>query len=338
MGVLAVHSRPSGPGVYSSSGLAVAVVITDSQQMEWPGQKEGKIVAKGQVETKHPIKSEYVPKSIGDSSRLHAYFSVHFIETSSPPVDELAPLTCLCPCKDGPVSDFNPRPPSDPWRKHATYGQLIIFLASLLAFQQCTGFDSSTSGQKRQYSGADNNGPSKRFRLDNNTDPDNDGASGGENNNNANGGGGSNGNESACNPDGKDSNAKRFACLFYKVDPERYQRCESLKLESWDRVLQHIKRRHVLGPVHCPTCRIHLPGEEEHADQLRNEHIRAGGCEPTSIENSGYLLAGEYDKLKNLGTSGRHDLKWLEAWKRLFPLLPAPLSPFFESQVDMMKG
>lgn len=123
---------------------------------------------------------------------------------------------------------------------------------------------------------------------------------------------------------------KKLACLFYKLDPRKYQCCAGYKITEWDRLLQHLKRQHLIEADHCPNCRKEF-GRNSEAE--KNEHIRQDTCvEKTALE-TGLLLEEEYEDLN--GLHGTHEEKWYEAWEKLFGEQTAPYSPFFET-VDCM--
>ncbi|KAF5589018.1 uncharacterized protein FSUBG_11269 [Fusarium subglutinans] len=124
---------------------------------------------------------------------------------------------------------------------------------------------------------------------------------------------------------------KKLACLFFKLDPRKYQCCAGYKITEWDRLLQHLKRQHLIEGEHCPKCRDEFYGED--AETEKNEHIRQDTCvEETALE-TGLLLESEYEALN--GLHGTHEEKWYKAWKKLFGEQAAPHSPFFET-VDCM--
>ncbi|KAJ3549270.1 hypothetical protein NM208_g581 [Fusarium decemcellulare] len=118
-----------------------------------------------------------------------------------------------------------------------------------------------------------------------------------------------------------------YACLLYRLDPEKYKHCENCTLPSWPRALQHLKRAHVAGQHHCPTCRLSFSSEE-----LKNKHIRQGKCRSTNLSQCRVLLEEDYISLKYLREDSDEE-KWKAAWNKLFPRLQTP-SPFSESQIE----
>ncbi|KAF5671977.1 hypothetical protein FCIRC_8550 [Fusarium circinatum] len=124
---------------------------------------------------------------------------------------------------------------------------------------------------------------------------------------------------------------KKLACLFFKLDPRKYQCCAGYKITEWDRLLQHLKRQHLLEGDYCPKCREEFDGEFSAAG--KNEHIRQDTCVGKTALETGLLLEEEYEDLN--GLPGTHEEKWFKAWEKLFGEHPAPHSPFFET-VDCM--
>lgn len=120
---------------------------------------------------------------------------------------------------------------------------------------------------------------------------------------------------------------KKLACLFFKLDPRKYQCCAGYDLTKWDHVLQHLKRMHIIRRDHCPKCRKEFGGEFAEAE--KNEHIRQDSCAENTALGTGLLLQDEYDDLA--GLHGTHEEKWFKAWKKLFGEHPVPHSAFFET-------
>ncbi|RBA18521.1 hypothetical protein FPRO05_10814 [Fusarium proliferatum] len=126
---------------------------------------------------------------------------------------------------------------------------------------------------------------------------------------------------------------KKLCCLFFKLDPRKYQCCAGYDLTNWDRVLQHLKRMHIIRRDHCPKCRKEFGGEFAEAE--KNEHVRQDICAEKTALGTGLLLQDEYDDLN--GLPGTHEEKWFKAWEKLFGEHPVPHSPFFET-VDCILG
>ncbi|KAF5622319.1 hypothetical protein F52700_10582 [Fusarium sp. NRRL 52700] len=120
---------------------------------------------------------------------------------------------------------------------------------------------------------------------------------------------------------------KKLTCLFFKLDPRKYQCCAGYDLTKWDHVLQHLKRMHIIRRDHCPKCRKEFGGEL--AEAQKNEHVRQDTCAEKTALGTGLLLQDEYDDLA--GLHGTHEEKWFKAWKKMFGEHPVPSSPFFET-------
>ncbi|KAG5756795.1 hypothetical protein H9Q70_000681 [Fusarium xylarioides] len=126
---------------------------------------------------------------------------------------------------------------------------------------------------------------------------------------------------------------KKLACLFFKLDPRKYQCCAGYKITEWDRVLQHLKRQHLIEGDHCPKCRVEFYGEDAETD--KDGHIRQDTCVKETALETGLLLEAEYEALN--GLHGSREEKWYEAWKKLFGEQMAPYSPFFETVECMLE-
>ncbi|KAI8685054.1 hypothetical protein NCS57_00173400 [Fusarium keratoplasticum] len=215
----------------------------------------------------------------------------------------------------------------------------------------CAGYDPHVyGGHKRQSTGGGGGGSEpKKHRSNNqgdgnynNAPPGDNGASSGS----GHGGHGNNGGGSNQNNDTQNSNVsteKRFACPFHKLDPVLHAACEPIKLTTWDRVLQHILRAHVLQKHYCPNCRTQFKGST--AESEKNKHIRSG-CQFVGMMEAGYIFLQidpanlcfetDYENLKGL-PRGSDEEKWFKAWDKLFPGVPRPASPLFESIVDILR-
>ncbi|EGU74124.1 hypothetical protein FOPG_16203 [Fusarium oxysporum f. sp. conglutinans race 2 54008] len=126
---------------------------------------------------------------------------------------------------------------------------------------------------------------------------------------------------------------KKLACLFFKLDPQKYQCCAGYNLTKWDHVLQHLKRIHLIQGEHCPNCRKEFEGQFAEAE--KNAHILQDACEKKTPLETGLLLEEEYNDLT--GLHGSHEEKWYKAWKKLFGEHPASYSPFIETLESMLE-
>ncbi|KAF4332481.1 hypothetical protein FBEOM_13731 [Fusarium beomiforme] len=121
---------------------------------------------------------------------------------------------------------------------------------------------------------------------------------------------------------------KKFACLFHKYDPGKYESCARYNFTKWDHVLQHLKRIHLLEGEHCPTCRAIFSGEDAETD--KNHHIRDDTCQEKTAIETGLLIEDEYNGLTGLG-QGSHEEKWLRAWGKLFDGFQPPDTPYLDT-------
>lgn len=217
----------------------------------------------------------------------------------------------------------------------------------------CAGYDPQVYGYKRPSSGGGGGGSEpKKHRADDQGDDGNHnnappGDTGGGGNGHDGHGPGDNGGGSGENDDPQNSGnrprEKRLACPFHKLDPERFRDCESIKLTTWDRVLQHISRAHVLRKHYCPRCRTQFKGDE--AETEKNEHIR-NQCQLGDMMETGYIflknapdklhLETDYEHLKGLPRGSDED-KWFAGYKKLFPGVTKPQSALFESVIDILR-
>ncbi|KAF4992693.1 hypothetical protein FDECE_13641 [Fusarium decemcellulare] len=116
-----------------------------------------------------------------------------------------------------------------------------------------------------------------------------------------------------------------FSCFFYKLSSAKHPNCERLRLTTFSRVQQHVKRRHLMGEVGCTKCRRTF----NTYDQL-NQHIQQYTCHEANSIESGILLPEEYKSLRSLpGNTDRE--KWYLGFARLFPHFQLPTSPFIDT-------
>ncbi|KAG4277136.1 hypothetical protein FPRO04_07434 [Fusarium proliferatum] len=199
-------------------------------------------------------------------------------------------------------------------RRHSHWW--ILYCPTLESY----GSEAPNIGDKRAGSpGSGNQSGKKKQRSD-------------QQNNGQDGGRGSKGNGQG---PGKNKNGsclfqpftKKLACLFFKLDPRKYQCCAGYKITEWGRLLQHLKRKHIIRRDHCPKCRQQFEGENAEAE--KDDHIRQDTCVEQTVLDTGLLLQHEYDDLA--GLHGTHEDKWFKAWEKLFGEHPAPYSPYFET-------
>ncbi|KAJ4251845.1 hypothetical protein NW762_011142 [Fusarium torreyae] len=204
--------------------------------------------------------------------------------------------------------------------------QLII--SDCPTIHSCAGPGSSGVGPKRPRSEGSDKQPTGRKKRQ----PDeSNGSNGGSRNGNGNGQ--DPGDIQEVPNAGEKPSAKRFACPFHKLNPSKYGCCEGFNFTGWDRVLQHLKRKHLVKGEHCPDCRTEFNVAGALAEYLKDEHIRAT-CRSTTAIESGKLLQIEYEGLMGLGR-GSHEDKWYKGWDKLFPQQPRPRSPLVETLFEV---
>lgn len=112
----------------------------------------------------------------------------------------------------------------------------------------------------------------------------------------------------------------KFACPFFKRNPEKYKRYRSCPGPGWDtvhRLKQHIYSRH-MQPIQCVRCWDSFKTTEEH-----EEHQRA--TQACQIKSKAIADGCDRDQEKRLRSKKRSAAvksesdKWKQVWKILFP-------------------
>lgn len=123
-------------------------------------------------------------------------------------------------------------------------------------------------------------------------------------------------------------NAQRLpvACVYFKNDPKRYQRCGRHAFPKISCMKQHIRRRHLGPEYHCSHC-----GAAFEDLQRRQNHITTGQC-PGRPQT-------ELDEMRmKLSKHSKPRLPFAEQWLAIFDIVcpghPHPLSPFHDSEVS----
>ncbi|KAM0541045.1 hypothetical protein ACHAPJ_013405 [Fusarium lateritium] len=124
----------------------------------------------------------------------------------------------------------------------------------------------------------------------------------------------------------------KFMCPFYKFDPVQAARCKLFTLTSITRILQHIKRKHLLGRqldnCYCACCRIDFPSET-----LLHQHLRSGTFVLATIADTAMIRPDEFDRVKEiLRPNLTQSDKWFKLWEMLFDA-PLPSSPYDNDEV-----
>jgi hypothetical protein len=109
----------------------------------------------------------------------------------------------------------------------------------------------------------------------------------------------------------------RFACPFFKKDPQKYKTHRTCPGPGWTtvhRVKEHLYRRHS-QPTYCPKCyRVFAK------DALLNAHLRANQCPVLAGEPPEGLTNEQKEKLKKRGLpSQSEEDRWREVYRILFP-------------------
>lgn len=116
-----------------------------------------------------------------------------------------------------------------------------------------------------------------------------------------------------------------LACPYYIRDPIRHFGCINLKLDTYGRVKQHLKRTHLTFDANkmeglvCENCGIISPDESS-----RNIHRVSAECAPATLLNERGVSRQAWEGLeKRLKSGSTDEEKWLNMW---FVLFNQPLS------------
>ncbi|KAF5704631.1 hypothetical protein FMUND_12406 [Fusarium mundagurra] len=126
---------------------------------------------------------------------------------------------------------------------------------------------------------------------------------------------------------GRGSNARSspwsksfLACPYYIRDPIRHFGCINLKLDTYGRVKQHLKRNHLSFDANemegfvCESCGMAYPDESS-----RDIHRLSIECAPASLKNERGVSRQAWEGLeKRLKTGSTDEEKWLNMWFVLF--------------------
>ncbi|KAF5539394.1 hypothetical protein FMEXI_8883 [Fusarium mexicanum] len=106
---------------------------------------------------------------------------------------------------------------------------------------------------------------------------------------------------------------KRFACPYFRKNPERHLECINLKMVRISDVKQHLKRRH-MAPYPCPRC-----SEGFLSLNLQEEHILQQNCSPGSGANwDSVSLASQRSLQARFAKGLSPEAQWYGIWKILF--------------------
>ncbi|KAF4429954.1 hypothetical protein FACUT_8994 [Fusarium acutatum] len=132
-------------------------------------------------------------------------------------------------------------------------------------------------------------------------------------------------------------NFKKFACPYFRKDPERHLECINLKMVRISDVKQHLKRRHT-APYPCPRC-----SKGFLSLNLQEEHILQQNCSPGSGANWDSVSLASQKALqarfrKNLST----EAQWYGIWTILFGVprtMPKPhLDGVVKEVIEILRG
>lgn len=118
---------------------------------------------------------------------------------------------------------------------------------------------------------------------------------------------------------------KRFACPFYKKQPQQYRNCSRLTLSRIKDVKQHLQRNHE-EPIHCARCY-----EIFDTKHRRDAHVRGPACQVKQKVDFGGVTAGQEKMLAKRGKrSHTPEQQWFDIYGILFPEQPPPDSPYMD--------
>lgn len=106
---------------------------------------------------------------------------------------------------------------------------------------------------------------------------------------------------------------KRFACPYFRKDPERHIECINLKMVRISDVKQHLKRRHT-APYPCPKC-----SEGFISLNMQQEHILQQNCSQGSGANwDSVSLTSQKALQARFRKSLSSEAQWYGIWTILF--------------------
>jgi len=185
------------------------------------------------------------------------------------------------------------------------------------AYNQCTGSSSahnragavSSSGQSSRKTSV-STGCKRKFRQENSPPPEDD-DEGGPNKRRRG---------SGTTIDGSETGA-RFACPYYKHDPDRYRNRRTCPGPGWGtvhRMKEHLYRSHS-QPIVCPICYATFKSDREQLNHVRLRECEV--CPPQNIE--GIDRETMWVLRKRTTASRLEEDKWRDVYLVLFPDVPA---------------
>ncbi|CVL09427.1 uncharacterized protein FPRN_11168 [Fusarium proliferatum] len=126
---------------------------------------------------------------------------------------------------------------------------------------------------------------------------------------------------------------ERFACPYYRKDPERHLDCINLKLLRISDVKQHLKRRHAPS-YSCFRCSEGFASSKEHKD-----HVLQQTCATTDNENINSVSPAAQEALKyRVGRTSSSECQWHEINKILFGNPRQSLNPYHDGIFKEITG
>ncbi|KAF1830104.1 hypothetical protein BDW02DRAFT_573353 [Decorospora gaudefroyi] len=194
------------------------------------------------------------------------------------------------------------------------------------AHKQCAGSSTSHARGGAIYSSGLNSrkrslcsGAKRKFRLEGSPPPEDDHPDGPNKRRRG----------SATNTDDSETGA-RFACPFYKHDPDRYRNRRTCPGPGWPtvhRMKEHLYRSHS-QPIFCPICY-----ETFKSDKEQSNHVRLQQCQRSSPQQIEGIDRETVWTLRKRTTALRlEEDKWRDVYQVLFPDIAAAdiPSPFYD--------
>ncbi|KAL9575342.1 hypothetical protein ACKAV7_000140 [Fusarium commune] len=126
---------------------------------------------------------------------------------------------------------------------------------------------------------------------------------------------------------------KKFACPYFRKNPESHLECINLKMVRISDVKQHLKRRHT-APYPCPRC-----SEGFLSLNLQEEHILQQNCSPGSGANwDSVSLASQRSLQARFAKGLSPEAQWYGIWKILFGVPRTMPKPHLDGVVKEVIG
>ncbi|KAF4457344.1 hypothetical protein F53441_673 [Fusarium austroafricanum] len=126
---------------------------------------------------------------------------------------------------------------------------------------------------------------------------------------------------------------KKFACPYFRKNPERHLDCINLKMVRISDVKQHLKRRHT-APYPCPRC-----SEGFLSLNLQEDHILQQTCSLGSGANwDSVSLASQKALQARFGKGLSPEAQWYGIWKILFGVPRTMPKPHLDGVVKEVTG